>query len=350
MGPHAVEESRQAVGPASHQGLRLAMVLCLWVLPRLSAQQRPLAPSPTSGTSDPVEVQMRNVNFRFARDISFEIRNLRGQLRSTKPGVPVTFDDPGSFMIEIASAEVAVTPQSLAALMNSYVFADTGGSIKNVSVSIHGDRLVERGIIHKGFDLPFEIESTLSASPDGSIRVHAEKIKSAHVSIKGLLHLFGDDLSKLLRDRASRGLRIVGDDMLLDPRTLTPSPHLAGRITRVSTVGGKVVQVFDSGRDRSPLNPPVRATAYIYQRGGVLRFGKLTMNDADLEIVGDHPGFFDFFQKNYAQQLVAGYSKTTVTSGLVAHMIDYSRVPTRANRGGGVRRDRPSNEGASAED
>jgi hypothetical protein len=38
----------------------------------------------------------------------------------------------------------------------------------------------------------------------------------------------------------------------------------------------------------------------------VLQFGKLTMRDADLEIIGDRPGSFDVFQKQYSRQLVAG--------------------------------------------
>ena len=74
----------------------------------------------------------------------------------------------------------------------------------------------------------------------------------------------------------------------------------------------------------SALKPPLSTSGYIYHRGGVLRFGKLTMNDADLEIVGDRPGVFDFFQKEYLKQLVAGYSKTTAAKGLIAHMWDYS--------------------------
>jgi hypothetical protein len=54
------------------------------------------------------------------------------------------------------------------------------------------------------------------------------------------------------------------------------------------------------------------------------------MNDADLEIVGDRPGVFDFFQREYLKQLVAGYSKTTPANGLIAHMADYSRVRSTA--------------------
>lgn len=274
--------------------------------------------------SDAIDLQMKNVNFRLAKDIALEVRTLRGRLRRTNPNVPVTFDDSASFVVEINSAEVAITAASLTALLNSYVLAYPGAPIKHVEVTIKGDRFVQKGMIHKGIDLPFEIEGSLSATNDGNIRMHAEKIKSAHVPVKGLLHLFGEDLSKLVNQNAGRGMKIEGDDIILTLRTLTPPPHLEGQVTRVSIADGKVVEFFDSDRHPPLLDPPFHSAAYIYHRGGVLRFGKLLMNDADLEIVGDKPGVFDFFQRDYLKQLVAGYSKTTATNGLVAHMVDYS--------------------------
>jgi len=267
---------------------------------------------------------MSNVNFRLARDIVLEIHKLRGELESTRPGGPVTFDDSSSFDVLIDSAEVAITPASLTALMNSYVLAYEGAPIKSVRVSVDGDHIIQKGTVHKKIDLPFEIEGSVSATENGDIRVHAEKIKSAHIPVKGLMHLFGEDLSKLIHQNAARGMNIVGDDIILTPRTLTPPPHLKGRITHASIADGKIIQVFDSGEHRAALNPPYRSRAYIYHRGGVLRFGKLTMDDADLEIVGDRPGVFDFFQREYQKQLVAGYSKNTAANGLVAHMVDYS--------------------------
>lgn len=281
--------------------------------------------------AEPVQIQMKNVNFRLARDIVLEVRTLRGDLERTKADVPVTFDDPSSFNVNIDSAEVAISPASLTALMNSYVLAYNGAPIRHFTAKITGDRLIQKGIIHKGVDLPFEIEGSISATGGGDIRVHAEKIRAGDIPVKGLLHLFGDDLAKLVHQNATRGMNIVGDDIILNPRTLTPPPHLQGRVTRVSIAGGKIIQVFDSGRRSARLNPPFASTAYIYHRGGLLRFGKLTMSDADLEIVGDRPGVFDFFQREYLSQLVAGYSKTTSAKGLVAHMVDYSHVH-RASR------------------
>jgi hypothetical protein len=200
-----------------------------------------------------------------------------------------------------------------------------------VSVTIDDNRLIQKGTIHRQIDLPFEIEASLSATEDGNIRVHADKIRAGHIPVKGLLHFLGDDLAKLVKHNAERGMKIVGDDIILIPRTLTPPPHLEGRVTRVSIAGGKIIQFFDSGRHTAALSPPFRSAAYIYHRGGILQFGKLTMHDADLEIVGDRPGVFEFFQREYQKQLVAGYSKNTPANGLVAHMVDYSRFrPPRA--------------------
>jgi hypothetical protein len=65
----------------------------------------------------------------------------------------------------------------------------------------------------------------------------------------------------------------------------------------------------------------------MFYRGGVLRFGKLTMNDTDMRLVDADPTDpFDFFPDHYKDQLVAGYSKTTATGGLIVYMPDFSKV------------------------
>jgi len=302
--------------------------LALWFCgPRASpsAEEKPAQPQAT-----PVDIQMRNVNFRLTHDVVIEIRRLRGQLRRTKPDVPVTFDDSASFLLDIDSADVAMTPASMNALMNSYVLSYEGSPIKNMSVEIRGNRLVQKGTVHKGVDLPFEMEGSLSATADGEIRVHADKIKAGHLPVKGLLHLLGEDLSKIMNSNSARGMKVEGDDVILIPRALTPPPHMEGRVTRVGIESGKIVEHFDAGRHLPALKPSLATSAYIYHRNGVLRFGKLTMNDADLEIVGDRAGAFEFFQSEYQKQLVAGYSKNTPSGGLVSHMVDYSRVRSHA--------------------
>jgi hypothetical protein len=297
---------------------------CIVLVLVLGAQT---VPKPEQGA---VEIQMRNVDFRLESDIDLEVRTLRGRLKRTKPDHPVTFDDSDSFVVEIDTGEVAITAASLSALLNSYVFAYPGAPIKNLQVSIKGSRLSQKGTLHKGVDLPFEIEGPVSTTPDGDIRLHAEKIKSAGIPFKGLMHLFGADLSKLVNQNAGRGAKIEGDDIILSPGGITPPPHLEGHVAQVNVRDGKIIQVFDSGRHSPPLLPPFKTEAYIYHKGGVLKFGKLLMGDADLEIVGDQTkGPFCFFLREYKKQLTAGYSKNTPADGLVVHMADYNRLVQR---------------------
>jgi hypothetical protein len=62
----------------------------------------------------------------------------------------------------------------------------------------------------------------------------------------------------------------------------------------------------------------------------VLRFGKLMMTDADLEIIDQSPGSpFDFSLPNYNRQLVAGYSKNTPRLGLIVFMPDLTTLSGR---------------------
>jgi len=62
----------------------------------------------------------------------------------------------------------------------------------------------------------------------------------------------------------------------------------------------------------------------MYFRGGTIRFGKLTMSNADMQIVDSHPtDVFDFSIAHYNRQLVAGYSKNIPRHGLVVFMPDY---------------------------
>lgn len=284
-----------------------------------------------------VQIQMKNVNFLVTQEIVLGVRTLRGRLERTRPEAPVTFDDSDSFFVDADSAVITVSPASLSALMNSYVFAYKGAPVKNVTTTISGGRLIQKGTIHKGVDLPFEIDGSVYATKEGKLGLHAASIKAAGLPVKGLLDFLGKDVSSLIHANQGRGIETRADDIILAPEKLTPPPHIHGRVRRAGLSDGRLLIVFDSGRPQAPLTPPFPSSAYIYHRGGVLRFGKLTMTDADLEIVGDRPGAFNFFQRQYKKQLVAGYSKTTPTDGLVVHMLDYSHFDSRR---------RPRNSGA----
>jgi len=292
--------------------------------PSTATQQKRLANELKPASAGAVSVQIKNVNLLLTPKIVLGIGALRGQLHRTRSDIPVTFDDSASFSVQVDSAEIRMTSSSLSALMNEYVFDYKGAPVRNVAVKFQSGHLIQTGIIHKGIDLPFQVDASLAVTRDGKIRVHTEKIKAGRLPVRGLLHFLGEDLQKLISENPGRGVQADGDDLILAPSSLTPPPHIHGNVVRVSVTDAALVLFFDSGRHPAALTPPLRSPAYIYHRGGILRFGKLTMNDADLEIVGDRPGVFDFFQREYKKQLIAGYSKNTAAGGLIAHMADYS--------------------------
>ena len=63
---------------------------------------------------------------------------------------------------------------------------------------------------------------------------------------------------------------------------------------------------------------------YIWFHQGRIRFGRLTMNDADLQLIDADPADpFDFYSDRYNDQLVAGYSRNTRAGALRTVMPDY---------------------------
>jgi hypothetical protein len=59
----------------------------------------------------------------------------------------------------------------------------------------------------------------------------------------------------------------------------------------------------------------------MYYEGGTLRFGKLLMLDAEMQIVDLDPSDpFKFDLDRYARQLVAGYSRSLADGGLEVFM------------------------------
>ncbi len=266
--------------------------------------------------------EFRNVDFHIAPGVVLGIRHLRGRMVGRAPRAPIIFDDKSSFTIDIGSGEIALDTTSLARLMNEHVFAYRGAPLRNLTFSTRGDQLVQRGVMRKGVDIPFEIRARVSLTPDGLIRVHPTSMKICSIDGGGLMKALRIELADLLDLRGARGVRVDGNDLLLDADELLPPPRIRGRLTSVRVEPGRLVQVFgESGAAEAP--PAAEGGNYMYFRGGTLRFGKMFMVHADMRISDLDPADpFDFSLDEYERQLVAGYSKTRPDLGLEVFMPD----------------------------
>src|SRR2546425_1163982 len=233
-----------------------------------------------------VGTRMRNVVFHLGHGVELRVDDLAGQLVSRRPGRPPVFDDVNAYLVEIVSARVSMTAESLTNLMNDYVFAYPDAPLKGLKITIEGNELHQSGTLKKGVGVPFSMRATVAATSDGKIRIHPTTMKAAGFVPKGVLDFFGLELERLVKLKQTPAGNIVVDDLLLDPERLLPPAQIKGRLPKAWIENGLVFEQFGSADKRPTLAPPdARARNYMYYRGGVLKFGKLTMEDTDLLLV-----------------------------------------------------------------
>jgi hypothetical protein len=247
------------------------------------------------------------------------------------PGQIVTLDQKKSFILQIESGETRMKAADLSALMNEYLMPHAKAPMKNLEVSFAGNMVHVKGSLHKGVDVPFEGQAAVSLADDSDIRLRFTEFKAAGVIKKGLLDFFGIKLSSVAQPGKQSRFHIEGNDIILPIAALFPPPRISGKLTAVRIDGDSLVQVFGPP-DAKMKAPSVEAKNYIYFHGGRMRFGKLTMDDVDLELVDqEQSNPFDFSLDHYYDQLTAGYSKTLPSMGLVVHMPDYATVAKKSD-------------------
>lgn len=283
---------------------------------------------PKAANSDHVITQMHNVIYHFADDIYVHLIDVGGELVPTSEGGVPVFDDKQSFTLRIAAAEMAIDTQSLANILNHHVFAGNDAPLKSIAVRIEKGRLRITGKLHKKGDIAFEMEGDLSATNDGNIRLHAEKLKALHLPVKGFMDLFGVDIADLIKTGKVRGVRAEKDDLILDPTQILPPPRIEGRLTQVRVQDNEILETFGDPKTYAWSRVPARN--YIAYRGGRLQFGKLMMEDTDMILFDSDPKDpFDFYLDHYKEQLSAGYTKITPSFGLRVYMVDFNKLNRR---------------------
>jgi hypothetical protein len=277
----------------------------------------------TSQTPDAhVQVVMKNIMYHFTDQIAAHIIQLQGQLLPTRPGAPIVFDEINSFTLNLASAEIAISCNSLAQVLNEDVFSSSSAPIKGVTIESKNNQLIIKGKLPQKGDVPFETTGTLSVEGDGRVRLHTEHLKAAHLPVKGLLDLLGINVAGMINGKKIQGVSADKDDLILNPEEILPPPRIKGRVSAVRIQGNDIVQIFGATQ---PSNFAAKQPGnYMAYREGTLRFGKLTMNDADLILIDMEPSDpFNFYLEHYKEQLVAGYTKFTPEFGLRIYARDY---------------------------
>lgn len=274
-------------------------------------------------------VEMRNVHFRVDRRLALEIRHLNGTMQPQDGFAVIDFGNASSFYIRLAHAEIHLTMDNLTYLLQNYVFAYDGAPIRIHSMEAEGKEIVQTGTLHKVVDIPFEMRAEVEATPEGYIRLRPTAMRICNIPGQGLMQALGIQLDEMLDLSGAPGVSVEGNDLVMDPQQLLPPPAIRGQVKSVFVENGRLVQVFGSPDAAPDIPEPSFADAenYMFYSGGTLQFGKLYMVESDLQIVDEDPSDpFDFYLREYLQQLVAGRSQTLPDKGLAAFFPDYEDI------------------------
>ena len=278
---------------------------------------------------------MRNVRLHAADGVVLEIASLRGEMVSRRTDQPPVFDDPSSYVLHVFTGQIAIDMNSLTRLMNDHLFAYKGAPLDHITVETDEGRLKQKATLHKGVPIPITMKADVSTTSDGRLRLVTHKVSALGVPATGLMHLIGLELADVVNLKNRRGIEINGDDVILSPGQILPPPEMRGRLSHVAIAGNKLVQTYANGGTppKALPAPPDRSSRnYIYFSGATIRFGRLTMSPAELQLIDADPSDpFDFFASRYERQLVAGYSKNTPTGALGTYMPDFADLEVTTN-------------------
>src|SRR5205823_12733374 len=161
----------------------------------------------------------------------------------------------------------------LPALMR-HVFDYRGAPISRLTVDVSPDGVRQRGILHKGVDIPFDMTSSVSLTPDGRIQLKPSRLKILGVNGLVLMRALGLNLAKMMDLSKAQGITVSGNDLFLDPIAILPPPRIRGRVSSVRIEGDRLVQIIGSPPDSNERAPAADPTVknYMFYRGGTLHF------------------------------------------------------------------------------
>jgi hypothetical protein len=315
--------------PQEKRLTRLWQVLQLTCIAAATASAQQVAQPPAVPPNPPVHgavhVEMKNGLFHVLDDVTVRVPRMDGWM-VPHDSQTVSLDDVKSFTLQIVSGETRLRDDQLARLANEYVLPHSESPLSDLQLHFEDGIVVVKGHLKKKLNLPFEGKATVSLADSSKIRLHFTDITVAGIIKKGVLDALGIKLAKVAQPGRGWKYQVQGDDIILPLLSIFPPPKVLGKLVSVRIEGQELVQDF--GKPAKEVAPPsFQAPNYIYFRGGRMRFGKLTMEDVDLELVDKDPSnYFDFSLAHYHDQLVAGYSRSLSDLGLVVFVPDYAKV------------------------
>jgi hypothetical protein len=285
------------------------------------------------GADDPsgTRIYAHNLMLRKGPDFRIYVRWLNGQMVRTKKSVNPSFDDPDSFVLEVQRGIIHANIGDISHFLNTGNIS--GSPLQDISLTGNGSQISVHGTIHKfHIPLPVGLDGTISASPDGRIHLHVDRLSVLKLPVKGLLGDFHVSIADLMGKTGVAGVEVSQNDIYFDTQKLLPAPHIHGQLTSVRAVNPDIEVMYGDAQNDAARTAEWHN--FLALKGGTLDFGKLTMHHVDIVMIdASKDAWFDLDLVNYQAQLVNGYTRMTPQAGLEIFMPGLDKVtPQPANQ------------------
>jgi hypothetical protein len=280
-------------------------------------------------TASPTFVEIRNVNFIFDERVKVFLKNITGEIKALPPFNYVNFDDVSAFIIQIKSGEVFIDPSLLLYIFGEKIFNFEESTLKLESISFpknSQNQIVLKGELKFVVWLGFTMKGRVGLEKDYLV-ITAEEITAVGSSYaKSLLSAVGLNLEKLILLPSENGVAIRGNRIFVNPFAILPPPKMNGVVKEIETRDGRLWLRLDSGENpiQFPKPPDPISKNYLYLYKGNIKFAKLIMYEANLQMVDrDQDDYFEFYLARYFSVLNRGYAMILPDQSVKVIMHDY---------------------------
>lgn len=273
------------------------------------------------------EITAHHVVFHESSGLHLRAEWLRGRLFATHPGGVASLDDPSSFRVEVITGTTFISMTDLSRALDEGVLKNS--KLRNIKISAHGSQEIEiRAVLHRMIPLPVQLTGEIKPTADGRLEIHVKSVKVLKIPFKGLMHLARLDASDFIGVKDSHAVQFKGDEILLRTEALLPAPAKSGKLTAVHFArNGDLQEDYGTADARAKLFRRGHVQNFMSLEGGAVRFGKLTMTNADMTLIDSSPGdWFEFDLAHYRRQLVAGDMHMTSSGGLLVFTPDSTKI------------------------
>ena len=137
---------------------------------------------------------------------------------------------------EIERGKVRVSAQTLTVLLRKF----RTKSLSDLRVEFTSIHVLLAGNMHKGIEVPFQIEGRVGASGE-FLTLKADKVKAGSLPIKGLLEMFGQELDEVLGTKPGEGVIIKENTLYFRPEAFG---NLRGYFRSAAVSSGELVVDF----------------------------------------------------------------------------------------------------------